>query len=354
MSRTITAMYDNRGEAEAASEQLRSRLGVNARIMDQSGSGSSSSGSLGGSSQSGSGSQSGSTGGSERYGATEYDPSASGSSGGSSGSSSGGQGFWAELKDIFVSDDDRSSYEEGVRRGHYLLTATVTEEQADQACDILDQSQSVDMDSREQQWRSEGWSGRQGLSSSTGMGQGAMGQGSTSLGGTSQSGMGQGSLSQGATGGDNRDAVEEQRIPIVEEQLRVGKREVSRGGARVRSYVEETPVHESVTLHEEHVNVERHPVDRKLGAAELNDGNLFRDQTIEMRETAEEAVVAKEARVKEEVVVSKSATDRTEQIDDTVRHTEVDVDRGLTDADRTDRAGSTSDRGGGAFGFDKR
>jgi uncharacterized protein (TIGR02271 family) len=318
-------MYDSRSEAEAASEQLRSRLGINARIVDQSSSG-------GMSSASGSGT-SGSD--SERYGATEYDPSASSSS----GSSSGGRGFWAELKDAFVSDDDRSTYEEGVRRGHFLLTASVSEEQADKACDLLDQSKSFDMDSREQQWRGEGWTPRQSLSSSGG---GAIGQGS----------MTQGSSGQAAMGGENRNTVEEERIPIIEEALRVGKREVSRGGARVRSYVEETPVDESVSLHEEHVNVERRPVDRTLGAAELKDGNLFRDQTIEMRETAEEAVVAKEARVKEEVVVSKTATDRTEQIHDTVRHTKVDVDEGLTDGDRTDRSGGTTDRG--AFGFDKR
>jgi len=331
MSRTITAMYDSRSEAEAASEQLRSRFGIDARIVDQSSGGGMSSGSSGSSD-------------SQRYGATEYDPSSSASS---SGSSSGGRGFWAELKDAFVADDDRSTYEEGVRRGHFLLTATVPEQQADQACDLLDQSKSIDLDSREQQWRSEGWAPRQGLSSSGG----AFNQGSLGQSSAGQSSSGQSSSGQNAIGGEGS-VVDEQRIPIVEEALRVGKREVSRGGARVRSYVEETPVDESVSLHEEHVNVERRPVDRTLSAAELNDGNLFRDQTVEMRETAEEAVVAKEARVKEELVLSKTATDRTEQIHDTVRHTEVDVDEGLTDADRTDRNDRTDDRG--AFGFDKR
>ena len=47
---------------------------------------------------------------------------------------------------------------------------------------------------------------------------------------------------------------------------------------------------------------------------------------IEMTETAEEAVVAKDARVVEEVVVRKTADDRTETISDTVRRTEVEVD----------------------------
>jgi stress response protein YsnF len=42
---------------------------------------------------------------------------------------------------------------------------------------------------------------------------------------------------------------------------------------------------------------------------------------------AEEAVVAKEAIVKEELVVRKDTTQRTETVDDTVRRTEVDVDK---------------------------
>jgi stress response protein YsnF len=54
--------------------------------------------------------------------------------------------------------------------------------------------------------------------------------------------------------------VQEEHIPLVEEELRVGKREVNRGGARVRSYVREVPVHEQVSLREEHVDVERRPV----------------------------------------------------------------------------------------------
>jgi stress response protein YsnF len=68
-----------------------------------------------------------------------------------------------------------------------------------------------------------------------------------------------------------------------------------------------------------------------------------------MTETAEEAVVTKEARIKEELVVSKTATEHTEQVHDTVRHTEVDVDEGLTGSDR-----SSSERDGGAFGFDNK
>jgi uncharacterized protein (TIGR02271 family) len=110
-------------------------------------------------------------------------------------------------------------------------------------------------------------------------------------------------------------------IPVVEEELRVGKREVEKGGVRVTSKVTETPVEEQVRLREEHVNVERRPVDRPLSEAD----NAFREGTIEVTERAEEAVVAKQARVVEEVVVNKDVNERTEQVRDTVHSTDVDV-----------------------------
>ena len=124
-----------------------------------------------------------------------------------------------------------------------------------------------------------------------------------------------------------------ERIPLIEEQLRVGKRSVERGGVRVRAYTVETPVNEQISLREEHVNVERHRVDQPLSAAS---GDAFQERTIELSETTEEVVVAKEARVVEELVINKEATERTETISDKVRHTEVDVERlpGSTTTDR--------------------
>ena len=117
-------------------------------------------------------------------------------------------------------------------------------------------------------------------------------------------------------------------IPVTQEELVVGKREVDRGGVRVFRRVIEEPVSESVSLREEHVIVDRRPVDRAVTEADLRDG----DRTIELTEMAEEAVVGKTARVVEEVRVGKEATERTETIRDTVRHTEVDVEQvGSTD-----------------------
>lgn len=110
-------------------------------------------------------------------------------------------------------------------------------------------------------------------------------------------------------------------IPVVEEELIVGKREVEKGGVRITSKVTETPVEEEVRLREEHINVERRPVNRPVSSAD----NAFQVGAIEVTESAEEAVVAKNARVVEEVVVNKDVQERTETVRDTVHRADVDV-----------------------------
>ena len=268
MSRTVTAMFDSRSQAEAARERLtQSRIDADdVRIVDQS---------------------------------------SSAQSGGSSGE---GEGLWSAIKSAFMPPEDSHTYEEGMRRGGYLLCARVDEDCADEAIRILDESESVDLNAREESWRSEGWSPYQATGGASGFGQSERSEGE-------QSGR----------------TVAEERIPIVEEELKVGKREVERGGARVRSYVRETPVSEQVNLREEHVSVERRPVDRQLSQSDLQTGDMMQERQIDMTETSEEAVVGKEARVREELVVRKTAEEHSEQVQDTVRHTEVEVDEGVRD-----------------------
>lgn len=115
----------------------------------------------------------------------------------------------------------------------------------------------------------------------------------------------------------------EQRIPIAEEELVIGKREVERGHVQVRSRVIEMPVHEEVRLRDEHVEVERRAVNEPVKDAE----RLFAERTVEVTESDEEAVVGKTARIVEEVVVSKEQSERVEEIDDMVRRTKVEVER---------------------------
>jgi uncharacterized protein (TIGR02271 family) len=127
------------------------------------------------------------------------------------------------------------------------------------------------------------------------------------------------SLAGAGTGFSDRG---EQVIPVAEERLQVGKRDVSHGRVRIRSYVVEMPVEQQVTLREERIAVERRPVDRALGDAE----QAFEERTIEAEERGEEPVISKEVRVTEEVVVRKETDQRTETVSDTVRQTEVEVE----------------------------
>ena len=113
-------------------------------------------------------------------------------------------------------------------------------------------------------------------------------------------------------------------LPVIEEQLQVGKRAVESGGVRVHSRVTEKPVEETVTLREEEVNVERRPANREVSQADMA---AMRDGTIEVTEMAEQAVVAKQARVVGEVVISKDVTEREETVRDTVRRTDVEVEQ---------------------------
>jgi uncharacterized protein (TIGR02271 family) len=114
----------------------------------------------------------------------------------------------------------------------------------------------------------------------------------------------------------------EEVIPLAEEQLTVGKRTVDRGTTRIRRYVIEKPVTETVNLRDEKVTIERRvPVGNRTP-----EGTAFVEKTVEVRETTEEPVVDKVARVAEEVVINKTATERTETVEGTVRKEEIEVE----------------------------
>ena len=111
-------------------------------------------------------------------------------------------------------------------------------------------------------------------------------------------------------------------IPVTEEQIVVGKRAVEAGRVRVYGRVSEKPVEESVTLRDERVNVERRAVDRPV-----TDADRKGDVLIEVTEMREEPVVGKQERVVEEVLISKTAEERTEKVRDTVRRKDVEVEK---------------------------
>jgi len=204
----------------------------------------------------------------------------------------GGIAGW--FKRIFGSDDDadRHYYEDAVSSGNVLLSVDTNEANVDKAADILNRYSPLDVQ-RE-------------------------GQGSASGVTTSE-------VTNAASASTARAPTSDQTraVPIVEEELRVGKRTVLKGGVRVYSRVVERPVEETINLQEERVRVERQPVNRPVTESDLRTG---RDEVIEVQEYAEEPIVSKEARVTEEVRINKEATERRQTIKDTVRHTEVNVE----------------------------
>jgi uncharacterized protein (TIGR02271 family) len=182
---------------------------------------------------------------------------------------------------LFNNHDDAHGYSQVARQGTTVTVHARSAEEATRAASILDQYGAVDLDERASQYRT-------GASSMTD---------ATTSGGAS--------------------------LPVIEEELQVGKRIVETGGVRLRSRIVETPVEEHLRLREEHVHVERNPVNREATAADFNN---FREGTIELTEHAEVPVVAKDVRVVEEVRLEKQVEERQEVIHDTLRATEVEVE----------------------------
>ena len=225
------------------------------------------------------------------------------------------EGIWGAIKRFFTPDEDTHVYAEGIRRGYAMLIVRTGAGDQEQIIHLLENLDALDVETHAANWRQSGWSG--------------VHEGHASWEQSQRSRLSAGTVSAPATGESSgiaaRTAGQEEVIPVYEEQLRVGKREVGRGSVRVRSYVVEQPVQEQVHLREERVHVERRPVDRPADSA-ARAAEPFRERTVEVAATAEEAVVSKEARVKEEVVVGKDAEERTETVSDTVRRTEVEVE----------------------------
>lgn len=249
-------------------------------------------------------------------------------------------GFWSSLKDLFLPEEDRYSYSEGLNRGGSMLTVTAEDSNIRTVADVLEQTNAVNLDERESSWRQEGWSGYTSSSASaTGASAGTTGLHASGSSGTP--GLQASAATGAATTAGSVQTGDRETIPVVEERLNVGKRVTEQGRVRLRSYAVETPVNEQVNLREESVHVDRHKVDRPVTAA---DEALFADKTIEATERVEEAVVSKDARVVEEVGLRKDATQHTETITDKVRRTEVEVEDERGNVTRTGTGGTTERR----------
>lgn len=210
----------------------------------------------------------------------------------------GGQeeaGFWESIKDAFgfADEEDRQLYAEAARRGAVAVGLSYDRDDDPQQALAIMSRGAIDLDQQSAQWRQEGWTGR-----------------------SERLGQREAAAPAAAAAGQEKEV-----IPVVQEELHVGKREVGTGGIRIHARTTERPVREQVNLREERVNVERRPTDRPVTAGD----EAFRERAVEVTARSEEAVVAKNARVVEEVVVNKDVAERTETVEDTVRRTDVDV-----------------------------
>jgi uncharacterized protein (TIGR02271 family) len=116
---------------------------------------------------------------------------------------------------------------------------------------------------------------------------------------------------------------QDQVLRLAEEQLEIGKKLVEQGTTRIRRFVTEKPVEASVTLHEEHAQVVRRAITDPSYVQDID----WSDTTVEVIETAEQAVVSKSSHIAEEVVVGKTGSDHVETVKDTVRRQQVEVER---------------------------
>ena len=218
-------------------------------------------------------------------------------------------GLVGALTHLGVPKEHAEYYAEGVRRGGTLVTVNSPDDRAEEAVDILNGHGAVDIDQRASTYKTTGYGGYTEAAPAY-----------TNEDITRERDLYR-TTPTAATG--TVGTTGEQVIPVVEETLAVGKRQVQGGGARIHTSVTERPVEETISLHEERVTVDRRPVDRAV----TNADTAFKEGTFEVTETSEVPLVSKEARVVEEVVVGKTATDRTETVRDTVRRTDVNVEQ---------------------------
>lgn len=195
------------------------------------------------------------------------------------------------FKSLFSSDDDVDRYSTVANRGSVITVHAQSAQEAERAADILDEYGAVDVNERAAQY---GYGNTDNRYADTTTARAA-----------------------------DLDTNDTNSLKVIEEEMQVGKRVVETGGARLRSRIVERPVEEHVRLRTEHVHVERNPVNRPATEADFTS---FKEGTIEVTEHAEMPVVGKQARVIEEVNLSKEVEEREEVIRDKVRHTEVDVE----------------------------
>ena len=140
---------------------------------------------------------------------------------------------------LFESDDttDADKYSEAVKRGSSVVVVDAKDDaEVAKATDVMDEMGAVDVEERAESWKAQGWKG----------------------------------FDSEAAYSDQDAAFANQSVPVVQEELKVGKRTVNVGGLRVIKRLSEKPVSEIVKLREEHATIQRRPVDRAASEADFS------------------------------------------------------------------------------------
>jgi stress response protein YsnF len=226
------------------------------------------------------------------------------------------ESFWDWLFGSDVPEHDRGWYHANLREGRTALSVLIRNNtERERVADILEEFNPVHMDD----------------GTETGTAPVSMGaeKGEYAPAGSSQMRAGAPKLTKEG----------EQVIPVVKEELAVGKQARERH-YRIRTYVVETPIEQQVSLRDERVIVERRPPSGTV----RSDADALREREFDVVERREEPVVEKRVRPVEEVVIHREANERVETVRDTVRETKVDVDKGPAER-RVDVAGTAPSNG---------
>jgi len=199
-----------------------------------------------------------------------------------------------------VSEDDRRNYDSHLRQDRAILSVHVEDDaRRRHALEIMEEARPLRLDNEA---LGSGMPGREGAIGTTGQ----------SLNRPS----GGARMAQPGT----QPTGQEQVIPVVKEELDVGKQATERH-TRVRVYTVSRPVEKQVTLRDERVTVEHRPAS---GAATAG---MPQERTIDVIERHETATAEKHGRVAEEIVVRKEVTERPEVVRGTVQETKVEVEK---------------------------
>jgi uncharacterized protein (TIGR02271 family) len=129
----------------------------------------------------------------------------------------------------------------------------------------------------------------------------------------------------GTVGRDTSGPTTDNAMTRSEEELHVGKTERETGRARLRKYVVEDEVTQTVPVRREEVRIEREPItDANVGDATSGPEISSEEHEVVLHE--EEPVAEKRAVPKERVRLDKDVQTEERQVSDTVRKEEIEVD----------------------------